>query len=256
MCDPPRRDRSANPSVRWRCRRRSSWGVRDALGLAGARPARHNTLVGDEVPDAGQLGLIQQARLDRHARAREGPAQLGCRHRQRVGSETLLVRIELDGAEAARVAHRQPAAVAEPHGEPVVATVVGPAVQEPLHAGLTVDDEAPAHAEVDPEHGADRAAHAPPHVEEHQLSPPAGRHEPRLRQRRRYVVGVQAALQVPRVGRVDGLYHPVQGESRRQRPVPLHFRELGHYTRWARSKIESSIGSVSLPVNVFCWLGW
>jgi len=33
------------------------------------------------------------------------------------------------------------------------------------------------------------------------------------------------------------------------------------YRRWSMSlrafvKIPSNIGSVSLPVNVFCWLGW
>ena len=89
----------------------------------------------------------------------------------------VLVRVELDPAEPARVLHAQVAAVVEPQREAVPPRLgaVG-RVLEPLDRSGPVDQQPPAHPEVEAEH-AGRVTPVVDHVEQQALADPAGRGE-------------------------------------------------------------------------------
>src|ERR1700722_16323091 len=75
-------------------------------------------LVGQQVPDPGDLGLIQQACLDRDGPVADQTADLRRRYVPGVPAEPGEIGIEQDAAEAALVEQRQPAAVGDLHREP------------------------------------------------------------------------------------------------------------------------------------------
>jgi putative flavoprotein involved in K+ transport len=132
-----------------------------ALQVADWRAGRDlglpQDLVGQQVPDPGDLGLVKQAGLDRDRPLGDQGAELGPGDLSRVRAERVDVGVEQDAAEPALVEQRQAPAVGEPEREPVpcglarlrvparaVAAFCGPAVRRGDH-------DAPAHAEVDAE---------------------------------------------------------------------------------------------------------
>src|SRR5207237_7927878 len=93
--------------------------------------------------------------------------------------EAVLVGVELYGPQAARVAHGEGAAVGEAQREPVPDGVLAiAAVDERVAGGVVVDEDAPAHAEVQAEGGAGAVG-----VEQEQLAAAAGGGEPVAGQR-------------------------------------------------------------------------
>ena len=83
-----------------------------------SRPGRRQSgvpehLVTDQVADAGDAGLVEQAGFDRRIGAGERPLQLGASNRPGVRAESGEVRVELDATESSRIAHSQRAPIGE-----------------------------------------------------------------------------------------------------------------------------------------------
>ena len=152
----------------------------------------------------------------------ERGGELRGRDRPGVDTEAGFVRIELDAAESSRVVDAQVAPVVEPNGEPVPRRLTpGARVLQIVHPGSVVEHEPPRHPEAEAEHG------AVVHVEEQQLPDAPGAHEPAADKRVGDDVSREAALQEPRVRRVDAVDQAPEGAFR-QPAVVLDLDELRH----------------------------
>jgi hypothetical protein len=180
-------------------------------------------LVGDQVPDPGQVSLVEQPGFESHLGAGQRAAQLGQGHSQRVGTQPSLVRIDLDPAQPSGVVHDQIAAVGEGHREPLEPGIgVAPAVQEPVDAGPTVDEQPAAHPEPQPQNGAVL------HVQHQELSPPPGRLEATAGEYGGDLGFGGPPLQVPGVRGANRRHGPAQRDGLGQLAVALDLGQLGH----------------------------
>jgi hypothetical protein len=224
-----------------------------------ARPPEH--LVGNQIPDSSQPGLVEQAGLHGDPAVVQGGPDICQGGGQGVRPEARLVGIELDRPQTSGVPHRQPAAIHEVHGEPVVTGLIAWwRVEQAVDAGPAVDDQPSGHPEMQSQHDIDLIASGTG-IEEHELAPTAGADELAVHQRGLRFGGDQAPLEIPGVGSVDPGDTPPQGRPLGQGPVALDLRELGHQSEprassRARMNTASNMAAVSLPVKVFCWLGW
>jgi putative flavoprotein involved in K+ transport len=195
-------------------------------------------LVGQQVPDPGDLGLVKQAGLDRDRPLGDQGAELGRSDLGRVRAERVDVGVEQDAAEPALIEQRQAPAVGELEREPVprslarlrvparaVAAFCGPAVRRD-------DYDAPAHAEVDAEvrtrgaRGPVRGSQ-PRGLAPHGLPAPVrGDQRPSDQRGTQLAGGVRPADE--RIGVVDGHDAPAQGHVRDQAAGGLDLRQLGH----------------------------
>ena len=229
MCEPPRlpEDRAAcrgSPgasgltSSSSRCRRRGRDRYRPARGprrTAGCRARRCG--------DWSMITAFTGARL----RASDGAQLRAGSSVEGVGAETILVGIELDRAEPARVAHEHRATVGERHPEAVprgIGLVAGVAT-----AGRRRPRRRPARGRSC--RGAGRALRHWSHVDEDQTSRDGGRRRTTGRAARRGPAGREAALEEPRVGRVHRSDLPVEGTRLDQRPRRLDLEDLGQVSR-------------------------
>src|SRR5581483_1654669 len=145
-----------------------------------------------------------------------------------------------------RVAHDDRAARQAQREAVVAGARVVAAVEQGVDAGRAVDDEAPRHAEAHAERG-------PVGVDEQDLAaaPHAG---DAVADGRAWV----ALLHGPRVRHVhadDRAAHDALSEA----AVGLDLGQFGQgqALSWRqRASTASSMGSVSFPVKVFCWLTW
>ena len=120
--------------------------------------------------------MVEQAGLEGDVAAGQGGPKVGDGGGQGVGAETLLVGIEFDRAQSTGVAHRQPAAIGEPHREAIVpGGVPGRRIQQAVDTGLAVDDEPAAHAEMQAQDDLYLVAAAG--VEQQELAAPPGGEE-------------------------------------------------------------------------------
>ena len=161
VCTPPR------SRARRVGRAKRTTEVRQLVGseLAGRPPWRDprlpQGLVGQQVPDAGDDGLVQQPRLHCRVTTAQPLRELLRGDLLGVRTEPLAVRVEADPGEPPRVEQPQLAAVLERDREPVPGGVLGvPGGGAPARVGqpvaalgqLTVrfrHDDVAAHAEVD-----------------------------------------------------------------------------------------------------------
>jgi hypothetical protein len=152
-----------------------------AGGAAGVDPGLPQALVGQQVADAGDHGLVHQARLDRRFAAAGAPhaplaahaphaphaphaaAELGPCHDGRIGAQVREVGFEPGPAEAPLVAQREPAAVVEAEREPIPALV-----------RLLVDHDPSRHPEVQSQGRAIAAVG----LEPQRLADPVGARQP------------------------------------------------------------------------------
>ena len=147
--------------------------------------------------------------------------------------EPRLVGIELDAAEAPRVAHGQGAAAGEGHGEAVPRRLVAVGgVLEVVEAGGAVDDQPAGHAEAQAERRARR-------VEQQQLADATSVDDPLPDQHRR----LGAALEEPRIVGDDG------GDGAADDPlgeaaVHLHLDQLRHRTTFAQVPADIRIDDI------------
>ena len=87
-------------------------------GAAGSMPGAPQRFVDEQIAEPGDARLVHEHRLDRRACAASSAwSSCASGERERVGTETRLVGIELDRAEPARVAQHERAAVGEVHAE-------------------------------------------------------------------------------------------------------------------------------------------
>nr|WP_255498225.1 hypothetical protein [Nakamurella sp. PAMC28650] len=188
-------------------------------------------LVREQVPDSGDLGLIEQTGLDGDRPLRHQGAELGRAHLLGIRTESADVRIQPDPTEPPLVEQHQAAAVGELEGEPVPlglawlgVRAAGPTAHPglgrpgPLGGRCTLagrrtlagDHDPAAHPEVDAQvgtgcHGpADTGGLAP-----HRLSAPTGRGEHPADQGVTQLTGGMWAAD-ERVGVVDGHDAPLQ----------------------------------------------
>jgi hypothetical protein len=111
-------------------------------------------LVGQQVPDPGDLGLVEQAGLDRDRPLGDQGPELGRGDVKRVWPERVDIGVQLDAPEAALVEQGQAAAVGELEGEAVplgLARLRVPAGRITALGHPAVpggDHDAPAHAQV------------------------------------------------------------------------------------------------------------
>ena len=217
VCEPPRLPRMRSVSRIARCKRLTSSSPRSWAARAGSMPARQRTSSHSRLPRPAIARLVHDHRLHRRPAPGGDGAQLRQGEVEGVGTETVLVGIELDRAEPARIAQEHRAAVGERHPEAVprgIGLVAG--VEKRIAGGFVVDQHAAAHAEVQAEHWP-----AARDVDEDQLPAHGGRRRTTGRATRRAPVRSEAALQEPRVGCVDLSRSP--GPSARaldQRPAP------------------------------------
>jgi len=200
-----------------------------ARAEAARRPARIEAgapehLVGKEVADPGDLGLVQQPRLERWptacaARAECG-AQLSLAQRERVGSESVLIGIDEDASKASRVVQQDCPAVTEVDPGPDPALFIGPrAVLEPLDAGEPIEQQAASHAEAHAEDGSLC-------VEEEKLPASSGPDEGEPRQ---HAGRIQAGHRAAPRHLIDADGRDLAVERRLgQTAVVLDLKDLGH----------------------------
>ncbi len=170
VCDPPRLPRIRRVSRIARCRRFTSSSASSCGGPGGVDAGPPQRLVAQQVAEAGDARLVHEHGLDRRPALGADRAQLGQREVERVGAEPVLVGVELDCAEAARVAQEHGAAVGERHAEAVPRGIgLVARVEERVAGGFVVDEHTSAHAEVQAEHSASELDE----VEEDELAAPA-----------------------------------------------------------------------------------
>ena len=177
VCEPPRRPRMRSVSRIARCSRRVSSASRVLAVRVGSIPARHSASSHSRLPSPAIARLVHEHRLDRRLALRAHRAELGERQRERVGAEAVLVGIELDRAEAPRIAQVHAPAVGERQAEAVPRALRTVArVEQRIAGGLAVDQHATAHAQV-------QAEHAEPFTVsmQHQLAAPPRRRRARSR---------------------------------------------------------------------------
>ncbi len=132
-------------------------------------------------------------------------------------------------------------------------------IQQPVDTGPPVDDQPPAHAEMQPDDHV-RPRHLGGGVEQQQLAAPSGADQLAADERGLGAGRHQAPLEIPGVRCVYRGDGTVKRRTLRQLAVPLDLGQFGHQgdrpASWqARANTASSMGSVSFPVKVFCWLG-
>ena len=186
-------------------------------GPGGIDAGPEERLVGEQVAEPGDPGLVHQHRLDGsaargHLLAEDWETECECVH-----AESVLVRVELRGSEPARVAQVQRPAVGEPHAEAQPRRVVAVRrVEQWVACGLAVDDDPPAHPEVERER---RTAGV--RVEQEELAAPARVGEPVTGQCSLGRVGGETALEEPRI-RARAPTRP-SGRARAPRSAPRAF---------------------------------
>jgi hypothetical protein len=156
-------------------------GAPQAGGARGGRDLRlPQHLVSQQVPDPGNLGLVEQPRLDRDIALADQGTEVRCGHLGSVRPERSDVGVQPDPPEPALVEEHQRAAVGELEGEPVplgLGRLRVPAGRAAALGGVPRrrHDNAPAHAQVDAEVGSGhgRPAHAGG-LAPHRLAPAAG----------------------------------------------------------------------------------
>ena len=119
VCEPPRFPRMRNVSRMARCKRLTSSSPRSWAARAGSMPARQRTSSHSRLPRPAIARLVHDHRLHRRPAPGGDGAQLRQGEVEGVGTETILVGIELDRAEPARIAHEHRATVGERHPEAV-----------------------------------------------------------------------------------------------------------------------------------------
>ena len=119
VCEPPRRRGSAACRGSPGAAAAISSSVEVVGGASGIDAGPPERLVAEQVAEAGDARLVHEHRLHRRPAPGGDRAQLREREHERVGTEAVLVGIELDRAEAARVAQVHGAAVGERHAEAV-----------------------------------------------------------------------------------------------------------------------------------------
>src|SRR5262249_15027606 len=118
-------------------------------------PSPPEDFLDEQVAEPRDTGLGHQHGPHPRPATGQYPVELGLRHLERVGTQAVLVGIELDRTEATRVAHGEPPAVGEPHREAVPLRVLEvAAVYEWVAGGFAVDQHTAAHAQVQSERGA------------------------------------------------------------------------------------------------------
>ncbi len=119
VCTPPWAMAAFSADCRARYSRSASLRCSRANRCGGRDPGLPERLVGEQVTDAGDLGLIQQPRLDRDRALHDQLAELGSRDPFRVRPERVGVGIQPDPSQPALVEQGQPAAVGELERETV-----------------------------------------------------------------------------------------------------------------------------------------
>ena len=160
-------------------------------------------------------------------RRAERVVELGERQRHRVGTETALVGIELDGTEPTRVAQHEVAAVGEMDSEPVPLRDAPVArVHERISRLLVVDEHASAHPEMytDADIGIAR-------VEHDLLAAAASRGETVADQRMPQRGRGRSPFQEPGIGRVHLDDLTVEGPRLEHLARGFDFENLGHRAR-------------------------
>jgi hypothetical protein len=230
-------------------------GCQGAARPGRRQPRSPQDLISNQIADPRQPGLVHQAGFQRHCAPRQCPPKLRQGHREGVGAETVLVRVKLDRSQPAGVAHGQPAAVCKAQGEAIVAGVLfGRDVEQPVDACSPIDDQPAAHPEMEAQDDVWLPTSGTG-IQQHQLAPPPSGHELPALEGRHRGVSHQTPLQVPGVGCLDSRDRAPQGAPLRQGPVTFHLGQLRHQgaaSSTARPNTASSMGSVSLPVKVFC----
>ena len=226
VCEPPRFPRMRSVSRMARCKRLTSSSPRSWRGTGRIDAGPPEGLVAQQVAEAGDARLVHDHRLHRRPAPGGDGAQLRQGEVEGVGTETVLVGIELDRAEPARIADEHRATVGERHPEAVprgIGLVAG--VAKRIAGGFVVDQHAAAHAEVQAEHCATGD------VDEDQLPATAGGDERLAEQGGARTGRSEAALQEPRVGCEDLSDLPVQGTRLDQGPRRLDLEDLGQVSR-------------------------
>ena len=195
-----------------RCSRATSRGVELVGGSFGSDRRLPQHLVGQQVPDAGDRVLVEQARLHRRPRRTDQLPEVREPDLAGVRAEGLDVGVEADPAEASLVEQPQRAAVGEVQGEPVPLGLD----RRPLRAGADVvaalvdatvalgDEDAAAHAQVDAE---DVVAGR---LDPHRLAASVGGDEPPAEQGGADLAG-RVRPADPGVGVVDVVDAPAEG---------------------------------------------
>src|SRR5450759_1046182 len=206
-------------------------------GSGGVDPGPPEDLVDEEVAEPGDSSLVHQGGLDRGSTVPDRGSQLGRVDGEGVDAEAVLVGIELDRAEPARVAEDESASVAELDGEAVPGRVLPVAgVEEGLAGGRPVDEHPAGHPEVQAQRGALRIAGGTSvgsgvGVEQQELAAPTGRGEATPGEDTPDDVTGQATLEVPGVRSVDGGDGAIKGPGLDEVPGFLDFEDLGHAGR-------------------------
>ena len=228
VCTPPLAiaDRSADSSARYS--RSASWRRRLFVRAAGRHPSLPEDLVGQQVPHAGDPGLVEQPGLDRHRPPGDQVAELRRGDLGGVRAERVDAGVEPDAPEPALVEQDEAAAVGEAQREPVPLglgrlRVAAEGLAAP--GDLTVlgrDDDPAAHAQVDAEVRPVFRRLAP-----HRLAPPASRGEHPPGQRGAQLAGgVRPAHE--RVAVVHVRDAPVQRLAGDQAAGGLDLGKFGH----------------------------
>ena len=187
-------------------------------GRVEAGPPQH--LVGDEVADAGQPGLVHETGLQGRLAGGEEGGEVARREAHRVGAEAVLVGVELDRAQPPRVPHAEVAPIeAQDEAVPLLELAIG-GKGEVGDGGHPVDHQPPSHPEVEADDGAVG-------VDQQELSAAAGPGDGTAGEGGGGALGRQSPLQVPAVGRHD-LHDAAPGRLRGQPPVGLDLDQLGH----------------------------
>lgn len=210
----------ANPSIQLR----SFLGIEGARGARRIQPGSPQHFVGQQIAETGDPRLVHQDGLERSTTGLHQRRELRGGQRQRVHAKALFVGIELDRSQSPRVTEQQRPARAEPYREPGPARIrVTLEVIQPIVRGAPVDEHSAGHPEVQTEHRTGAIG-----VEEQQLAAPAGGNESAADQLLREPVGVEPALQIPRVGRAQRGDATTQGVALDQLPRGLQFQDLRH----------------------------
>ena len=182
-----------------------------AGGAAWVDPRLPESLVGEQVSDAGDYALVHDARFDRGGAPSDPRAELGAGRHGGVGAEPGEIGCEDCPSESPFVAERHSRAVFEREGEAV-----------PAGVWILVDRDAPGHAEVKSEIGPVAVDLTP-----QRFSHPVCANEASSDQRRGDLACPVGAAHVG-IAVVDGGDAPTDGVIGHQGAGAFRFGEFGH----------------------------
>ena len=131
-------------------------GIEEGAGPGGIDPRPPQDLVGEEVSDSRDLGLVQQSSLEwrsaMRAPARQGVTKLPRCQAHRVGAQRGDVRIDDQTAKPTRIVEQHRPTILEVDGSTDPAILVGPGpIAQLVDPGEAIKEETTGHPEAHPE---------------------------------------------------------------------------------------------------------